>query len=31
MLCQDPYTCPHGRPILLRMSIEDVLRGFKRI
>ncbi|MFB3903224.1 MAG: DNA mismatch repair endonuclease MutL [Acidobacteriota bacterium] len=31
MLCQDPYTCPHGRPILLRISIEDVLRGFKRI
>ncbi|HXK61345.1 MAG TPA: DNA mismatch repair endonuclease MutL [Acidobacteriota bacterium] len=31
MLCDEPYTCPHGRPIVLRISIEDVLRGFKRI
>jgi DNA mismatch repair protein MutL len=29
--CQNPYTCPHGRPIVLRLGIEDVLRGFKRI
>ncbi len=29
--CENPYTCPHGRPIILRMNIEDVLRGFKRI
>jgi len=29
--CKNPYTCPHGRPITLRMNIEDVLRGFKRI
>ena len=29
--CANPYTCPHGRPITLRMNIEDVLRGFKRI
>ena len=29
--CQNPYTCPHGRPITLRINIEDVLRGFKRI
>ena len=29
--CQNPYTCPHGRPIVLRMGIEDVLKGFKRI
>ncbi len=29
--CENPYTCPHGRPITLRMNIEDVLRGFKRI
>jgi DNA mismatch repair protein MutL len=31
MKAENPYTCPHGRPILLRMSIEDILRGFKRI
>ncbi|HSR51367.1 MAG TPA: DNA mismatch repair endonuclease MutL [Acidobacteriota bacterium] len=29
--CENPYTCPHGRPIVLRMSVEDVLRGFHRI
>ena len=29
--CDNPYTCPHGRPIILRMEIEDILRGFKRI
>lgn len=29
--CTNPYTCPHGRPILLRMPLEDVLRGFHRI
>ncbi len=29
--CQNPYTCPHGRPIILRLGIEELLRGFKRI
>ncbi len=29
--CSNPYTCPHGRPVVLRMGIGDVLRGFKRI
>jgi len=29
--CQNPYTCPHGRPIILRLNIEEILRGFKRI
>ncbi|HSR69357.1 MAG TPA: DNA mismatch repair endonuclease MutL [Acidobacteriota bacterium] len=29
--CENPYTCPHGRPIVLRMTVEDVLRGFHRI
>ena len=29
--CENPYTCPHGRPIVLRLGIEDVLRRFKRI
>jgi DNA mismatch repair protein MutL len=28
--CQNPYTCPHGRPIVLRLGLEEVLRGFKR-
>ena len=29
--CRNPHTCPHGRPIVLRMGIEDILKGFKRI
>ena len=31
MLCDTAYTCPHGRPIVLRIGIEEILRGFKRI
>ena len=29
--CRNPFTCPHGRPIVLRLGIEEILRGFKRI
>ncbi len=29
--CDTPFTCPHGRPIVLRVGIEEVLRSFKRI
>jgi len=29
--CDNPFTCPHGRPIVLRVGIEEVLRSFKRI
>ena len=25
-----PTTCPHGRPVLLRLSIKDIERGFHR-
>jgi DNA mismatch repair protein MutL len=25
-----PTTCPHGRPIILRLSIKDIERGFHR-
>ncbi|MCS6874114.1 MAG: DNA mismatch repair endonuclease MutL [Pyrinomonadaceae bacterium] len=27
---QSNYTCPHGRPIILRLSIDDIERGFHR-
>jgi DNA mismatch repair protein MutL len=26
-----PYTCPHGRPVVLRYSMQDIQRAFKRI
>ena len=26
-----PYTCPHGRPVVLRYSMRDIQRAFKRI
>ncbi len=27
----NPSTCPHGRPIVLRYSLRDILKSFKRI
>jgi len=29
--CITPYTCPHGRPILLSMGINDIEKWFQRI
>jgi DNA mismatch repair protein MutL len=26
-----PYACPHGRPVVLRYSIKDIQKAFKRI
>jgi DNA mismatch repair protein MutL len=26
-----PMSCPHGRPVALRYSMRDILRGFHRI
>jgi DNA mismatch repair protein MutL len=26
-----PMTCPHGRPVVLRYSLQDIQRAFKRI
>ena len=30
MLTQNPMTCPHGRPIIMRYGLRDIERGFKR-
>jgi DNA mismatch repair protein MutL len=30
VLTDSPTTCPHGRPIILRLSIKDIERGFHR-
>lgn len=27
----DPYTCPHGRPIIIRFALSEIERKFKRI
>jgi DNA mismatch repair protein MutL len=29
-LTDSPTTCPHGRPIILRLSLRDIERGFHR-
>lgn len=28
---EHPMTCPHGRPVVLRYSLKDIQRAFKRI
>jgi DNA mismatch repair protein MutL len=30
LLTSSPTTCPHGRPVLLRLSMKDIERGFHR-
>jgi len=29
--CQEPYFCPHGRPVIIRVTLEDLERRFGRI
>lgn len=28
---EHPYACPHGRPVVLRYSVKDIQKAFKRI
>ena len=29
--CKNPYTCPHGRPTIIRMSVKEIEEMFERI
>jgi DNA mismatch repair protein MutL len=29
--CNNPATCPHGRPIILRMTAREIEKAFQRI
>ena len=31
LLTSSPTTCPHGRPVILRLTKRDILKGFHRI
>ena len=31
LLTSSPTTCPHGRPVILRLRTRDILKGFHRI
>lgn len=29
--CQEPYFCPHGRPVIIKITLEDLERRFGRV
>ena len=31
LMTSSPTTCPHGRPVILRLATQDILKGFHLI
>ncbi len=31
LITSSPTTCPHGRPVILRLATQDILKGFHRV
>ena len=31
LMTSSPTTCPHGRPVILRLTTQDILKGFHRV
>ena len=28
--CRNPFQCPHGRPVIIKITLDDLLKRFER-